>query len=235
MTAHRDSIEAPDRPDRREFLQQLALFGAAISAFRCRGPEPQEEPLDLRPPALPAESPPFSVSQLATLEAACVRILPGDEGVAGAADAGVIDFAAAELRRPELVEIRKRIVGGLLALDRRAARSFGKEGFAALEPSQQDAILSETQTGSLQGEQFLRILISLTLEGFLSDPAYGGNRNGVGWAVTGAAPTSERGRLPQSVAPRAAAHAAEIGRRPPAGGTKLPVLAPQPTGPEVSR
>jgi gluconate 2-dehydrogenase gamma chain len=107
----------------------------------------------------------------------------------------VIDFAAAELRRPELGEIRKRVVGGLLALDRRAARLHGGKRFVDLAPAEQDALLVETQRGSAQGEQFLRILISLTLEGFLGDPRYGGNRNRIGWQVTGAAPFSERDRL----------------------------------------
>ncbi|HWV37221.1 MAG TPA: gluconate 2-dehydrogenase subunit 3 family protein [Vulgatibacter sp.] len=196
--------------DRRAFLSQLALLGAAVASFRCA--EPKSAGLDLRPP-LPPEAPaPFTPAQLATLAAACERILPGGEGIPGAADAGVIDFAAAELRRPELGEIRKRIDGGLLALDRRAARAFGGKRFADLGSDEQDRILRETQVGSLQGEEFLRILISLTLEGFLGDPAYGGNRGAVGWKVTGAAPTSERGRLDSALEDRAAAHAEAIGR-----------------------
>ena len=195
--------------DRREFLSQLALFGAAVSSFRCA---PAAEPaLELRPPIPPAASPPFTPQQRATLAAACERILPGGEGFPGAADTGVIDFAAAELRRPELGEIRKRIDGGLLALDRRSARAFAGKRFVDLAAAEQDRILRETQTGSLQGEELLRILISLTLEGFLGDPAYGGNRDAAGWKLIGAAPTSERGRLPSTLADRAADHAQSLG------------------------
>lgn len=198
--------------DRREFLSQLALLGAAVASLRCA--EPKEPGLELRPPLPPEASPPFTASQRATLAAACERILPGGGGIPGAADAGVIDFAAAELRRPELGEIRKRIDGGLLALDRRSARSFAGKRFVELGAEEKDRILRETQTGSLQGEEFLRILISLTLEGFLGDPAYGGNRGAVGWKVIGAAPTSERGRLESSLGDRAASHAEAIGRAP---------------------
>jgi len=195
--------------DRREFLSQLALFGAAVASFRCA--PGAEGGLELRPPLLPTASPPFTPQQRATLAAACERILPGGEGIPGAAEAGVIDFAAAELRRPELGEIRKRIDGGLLALDRRSARAAPGKRFVDLAPAEQDRILRETQTGSLQGEELLRILISLTLEGFLGDPAYGGNRDAVGWKLTGVAPTSERGRLPSTLADRASDHAASLG------------------------
>ena len=66
--------------------------------------------------------------------------------------------------------------------------------YDVIGPELQDRLLGETQRGSLQGEQFLRILISITLEGFLGDPMYGGNLNGVGWKLTQAAPTSERPR-----------------------------------------
>lgn len=186
MSAHDQS--------RREFLQQLAIFGAALSSFRCRVFERDPPPLDLRPLDPPKRSPPFTVEQRETLAAACDRILPSEPGSPGATDAGVIEFAVSELRRPELVEIRKRVVGGLLALDRRAARLQPGARFIELGPEGQEAILHQTQRGSLQGEQFLRILISITLEGFLGDPSYGGNLDGVGWKLTQAAPTSERPR-----------------------------------------
>lgn len=184
--------------ERREFLQQLALFGAALSSFRCT-PGGGVPPLELRPtPRLP-RSEPLGASQRAALAAACERILPSAEGMPGAAEAGVIDFAASELQRPELGEIRRRVLGGLLALDRRAARVHGGKAFVELAPSEQDALIAETQRSSAQGEQFVRILISITLEGFLGDPSYGGNRGGIGWKVTGAAPFSERGRLATKV------------------------------------
>jgi len=208
-------MEGMDRGEgmgRREFLSQLALLGAAVASFRCA--EPKESGLELRPPLPPEASAPFTQAQRAALAAACGRILPGGDGIPGAAEAGVIEFAAAELRRPELGEIRKRIDGGLLALDRRSARSFAGKRFADLGAEEQDGILRETQVGSLQGEEFLRILISLTLEGFLGDPAYGGNRGAAGWKVIGAAPTSERGRLEGVLGDRAAAHAEAIGRAP---------------------
>ncbi|AKU92123.1 gluconate 2-dehydrogenase subunit 3 family protein [Vulgatibacter incomptus] len=184
---------------RREFLQQLAIFGAALSSQRCAWLESGPAPLELKPAPDPLPGPPLSADQVAALAASCERILPSEPGSPGAADAGVIEFAASELRRPELGEIRKRVVGGLLALDRRAARLRPGARFVDLGQDEQDRVLEETQRGSAQGEQFLRILISITLEGFLGDPSYGGNRNRVGWQVTGAAPTSERALVPARV------------------------------------
>jgi gluconate 2-dehydrogenase gamma chain len=35
---------------------------------------------------------------------------------------------------------------------------------------------------------FFQRLVTLTLEGFLSDPQYGGNRNQVGWRFIGRTP-----------------------------------------------
>lgn len=189
------SENGPGDPSRREFLQQLAILGAAVSSFRCRLFEHEPPGLDLRPVPKQEAGPPLSDLQRESLAAACDRILPSEPGVPGAVDAGVIAFASGELLRPELQEIRKRVVGGLLALDRRASRLRPGARFLDLSLDERDTLLAETQRSSLQGEQFLRILISITLEGFLGDPSYGGNLGGIGWAATGAAPTSERLRL----------------------------------------
>ncbi len=174
--------------DRRAFLKQLALLSAALASYRCgspAAPPPAAAPdAGAAPPEQP--SPPLSPAQRAGLAAAVERILPTDHEP-GAKEAGVIDFCTEQLRRPELSDIRRRIVAGLLALDRRALRASGKP-FAELPAAEQDQLLGETQAGSAQGEQFVRILISITLEGFLSDPKHGGNKDRVGWKMIGTSP-----------------------------------------------
>src|SRR5262245_54446348 len=123
--------------ERREFLQQLALFGAAVASFRCKSEPPAP---DLRPPPARIAGAALTAAQQAGLAAACNRILPGDASWPSASAAGVIEFAASELRRPELGEIRTRLLGGLLALDRRAARLRPDARFATLEHADQDRL-----------------------------------------------------------------------------------------------
>jgi gluconate 2-dehydrogenase gamma chain len=60
-------------------------------------------------------------------------------------------------------------------------------GFASAKPEQQDEVLtifknSPENTGEAR---WYEMLVVLTLEGFLGDPSYGGNRNQVGWQLVG--------------------------------------------------
>ncbi len=62
--------------------------------------------------------------------------------------------------------------------------------FAGCTGEQQDAILKtfadgDFKAGKFDGSVFFQQLMELTLEGYLSDPKYGGNRNRVGWHLIG--------------------------------------------------
>ncbi|HEY1099925.1 MAG TPA: hypothetical protein VGF99_13405, partial [Myxococcota bacterium] len=46
---------------------------------------------------------------------------------------------------------------------------------------------------------FVRVVLALTLEGFLGDPRHGGNHDGVGWRFVGYAPDSRAAGLTQPV------------------------------------
>ena len=71
------------------------------------------------------------------------------------------------------------------------ARARSGVGFAALPPEGQDALLRDVESGAVRAEwtvspaHFFALLARTTAEGFYSDPAQGGNRNGVSWAMTG--------------------------------------------------
>ncbi|NKC29475.1 gluconate 2-dehydrogenase subunit 3 family protein [Falsiroseomonas selenitidurans] len=63
-------------------------------------------------------------------------------------------------------------------------------GFEALPGALQDEALSRAETGEAGFEQvssavFFETLLANTVEGFLSDPMYGGNRDFVGWRMVG--------------------------------------------------
>ena len=179
----------------------------------------------------------FDPHQRATVEAAMARIIPTDDQP-GAREAGTIDFldrylsgldyiyakphgngfetlegkrAEAWQRRIDI--LRARYVEGIEELDRRSRARFGGE-FTALDPAQQDEILSDTehsapedglamaqaeiaagygapvepalqQTSTEVELDFFPLLCLHTRQGFYADPIYFGNRDRVGWEVIG--------------------------------------------------
>src|SRR5205807_1870065 len=78
-------------------------------------------------------------------------------------------------------------LAGLEALDRRASRANGGKRFFEIPAASQDALLEDFKTSKPQSGEahFYELLLVLTLEGFLGDPSYGGNKDRVGWALVG--------------------------------------------------
>jgi hypothetical protein len=119
--------------------------------------------------------------QARTLEAAMERILPGAAGL------GAGGFAAAALAGRErgwwpLVEQGLAVLDGL-------AEEAGCTDFASAPAQAQDRLLGELAAmPAAPPRAFLRRLVQLTLEGCLADPRHGGNRDGAGWRLVGAAP-----------------------------------------------
>jgi hypothetical protein len=130
----------------------------------------------------------FTPQELAILRAAVERILPSDD-FPGAWEAGAAAYLGRQLEG-DLAAMRPMVEAGLAALDTEARTRSGW-GFAALSPEGQDALLRDVETGAVRGqwevspEHFFSLLVRTTAEGFYSDPAQGGNRGGVSWAMTG--------------------------------------------------
>jgi gluconate 2-dehydrogenase gamma chain len=62
--------------------------------------------------------------------------------------------------------------------------------FEDLSAQEQDQVLMQLEKGGLDlspvpGQLFFQTLLDLTMEGFFSDPIYGGNRDLVGWKLVG--------------------------------------------------
>jgi gluconate 2-dehydrogenase gamma chain len=176
------------RLSRRSFIQRLTFFGGGVvllGATACKRPAQEE--------AKPAEPPPVGDSQhgtftgleLATVTAACERILPRDEDP-GAKDANVPAYIDRILQTPEMKQMKTDFIQGMSALERRS-RSMFKKGFTEATPEQQDELLTIFKdSGERTGEaHFYELLVVLTLEGFLGDPSYGGNKDRVGWHLVG--------------------------------------------------
>lgn len=175
--------------DRREFLARLALVGGASFL-----PLPACRPGCARTPS-PPRAKTFDTRAWAVVEAATARLIPTDD-VPGAREANVVGFIDAQLAEPHFAVFRREFVAGVAALDLVAAARFG-DRFLKIAPDRQDAVLAAVQDGeggaaAFSAAHFFQVLYTLTLEGFLSDPVYGGNRGRVGWSVIGYAPGAPR-------------------------------------------
>ena len=130
----------------------------------------------------------FNSADARTVDAFAAQIIPSEDGSPGAREAGVvyyIDRALAGFMR-DLQPLYRR---GLQVLRDLAADTFGVE-FSALEAAQQREIVEtfDARAGSDTEDfagQFYRILREHTVQGFFGDPAYGGNRDVVGWKLVG--------------------------------------------------
>ncbi len=93
---------------------------------------------------------------------------------------------------------------GLEALDDYSQEQYGSD-FVDLGEDQQDAIITAMVEGEDLGfepfsaQQFFHVLRRHTNEGFFADPAYGGNRDMVGWRLVGW-PGSQRTYAPTEIA-----------------------------------
>jgi gluconate 2-dehydrogenase gamma chain len=179
---------SPGRLSRRSFIQRLTFFGGGVvllGSMACKRPAEQEAKPAAPPPVGASPHGTFSGLELATVAAACERILPRDEDP-GAKDANVPAYIDRILQTPELKQMKADFLQGLAALERRS-RSMFQKGFVQATPEQQDellAIFKDSEPGTGEGH-FYELLVVLTLEGFLGDPSYGGNKDRVGWRLVG--------------------------------------------------
>jgi len=145
-------------------------------------------------------------------EAAVARLIPADDAGPGAKEAGVAVFIDLQLAGAwgagdHLYRQTPFLAGtpqqgyqlaftpaemfrlGLAKLDEAARKAHGV-AFADLAPEQQDALLAQAEQGKLDfgalpSGVFFAALLDATMEGFLSDPIYGGNRDKIGWKLVG--------------------------------------------------
>jgi gluconate 2-dehydrogenase gamma chain len=154
----------------------------------------------------------FKPDDASFIEAAVERLIPADENGPGALDAGVPNYldkqlggawgAGERLYRSGPWHPGSPTQGYQLPftpaeLFRNALRGIkadlGKRGtpsFARLSAQDQDAYLKSLQTGNtdlngVPSNVFFESLLELTIEGFFSDPVYGGNRDMAAWKMIG--------------------------------------------------
>src|SRR5262249_55781776 len=153
----------------------------------------------------------FNVAEAQFIEAACERLIPADELGAGALAAGVPSYldkqlggawgAGERLYRSGPWQAGTASQGYQLPftpaeLFHTALRAINsdleKRGtkLGDLPAEDQDAYLKTLESGSLDldgvpSAVFFDMLLKMTVEGFFSDPVYGGNRDMVAWRMIG--------------------------------------------------
>jgi gluconate 2-dehydrogenase gamma chain len=76
------------------------------------------------------------------------------------------------------------------AIENYAAKQFKVAAFKQLSASQQDQVLTELDTGKaaladVDGQTFFTMFLQNVLEGYFSDPIYGGNKDMAAWKMIG--------------------------------------------------
>jgi len=130
----------------------------------------------------------LNAAEARTLEAMVGRLIPSDERGPGAIEAGANRYIDRALGGA-LSSAREPYRQGLAALEVYARERQG-QSFSELEPEQQDLVLAELEANRATGfnpdsESFFALVLEHTLQGTFSDPAYGGNRDFVGWELLG--------------------------------------------------
>lgn len=153
----------------------------------------------------------FNAQEAAFIEAAVARLIPADDLGPGALEAGVAQFidgqlggawgAGERLYRSGPWQTGKPTQGYQLPftpaeLFRNALRAIradltrNQRDFGKLSAAEQDDYLKALQAGkvdlgNIPSAVFFESLLEMTMEGFFSDPVYGGNRDMVGWKLIG--------------------------------------------------
>ncbi|WP_210415553.1 gluconate 2-dehydrogenase subunit 3 family protein [Bdellovibrio sp. NC01] len=146
--------------------------------------------------------------EAAFIEAATARLIPADEKWGGAIEAGVPNYidkqlggswgAGERLYRSGPWQVGTKTQGYQLPftpaeLFRTALKALNKQMKTPLNkmsPDQQDSFLKELEKGGadldgVPSAVFFSSLLQLTMEGFFSDPVYGGNYDMISWRMIG--------------------------------------------------
>jgi gluconate 2-dehydrogenase gamma chain len=164
---------------RRELLARAAALGAGgiMVSAAAQAPVARREPLETLTP-----------DEADILDAITARLIPSDGNGPGAREARAaqyIDRALGGALSASLEAYRS----GLAAVDVYAVRSRLAR-FAVLSAADQDAVLTDMETGKATGftpnaPTFFNLVRTHTLQGTFCDPYYGGNASFAGWDLIG--------------------------------------------------
>jgi gluconate 2-dehydrogenase gamma chain len=153
----------------------------------------------------------FNAEEVLFIEAACERLIPADELGPGARGAGVPNYLDKQLGgawgagerlyrsgpwQPGTPSQGYQLPFTPAELFRASLRAINRDleahhtPFSAMSADDQDAYLKSLESGAhdldgVPSAVFFDLLLKMTVEGFFSDPVYGGNRDMVAWRMIG--------------------------------------------------
>jgi gluconate 2-dehydrogenase gamma chain len=184
-------------------LDRRTLLVAAVATAGAFGPSCSREPA--APPPPPPGADEATETFVPVLVALAARLIPSDELGPGAADVDIGTFFRRVFADPRLSTVHPLLKRGC-AFVMQLARRETKQAFTALEPGVQDEIIGRlvdnaVRPNGFSAPTFIRIVMALTLEGFLGDPRHGGNKDGLGWRAVGFSPDGRAQGLALKVLP----------------------------------
>jgi gluconate 2-dehydrogenase gamma chain len=154
----------------------------------------------------------LNATEVAFISAMADTIIPADELSPSGTDCGVVTYIDRQLAgaygaadkvyrsgpfrrgKPEqgyqlALTPREYFVAGIAAANAWSRKTFGKD-FDRLETAERVNALMQIEQGKAKFENFsatgfFNRVLAIVMEGFFSDPMYGGNRNKVGWQMLG--------------------------------------------------
>jgi gluconate 2-dehydrogenase gamma chain len=155
----------------------------------------------------------FTAREAATVEAFVDRLIPADQLSPGGKECGCALFIDRQLAGPygrlegyylagpfqqgtkeqgpqSPVTPAQHYRKGLAALDSACHAKYGGHSFADLSDSQKDEVISGLENGALKldgtdSQDFFKLILKDTQNGFLADPIYGGNKDLASWKMIG--------------------------------------------------
>jgi gluconate 2-dehydrogenase gamma chain len=178
--------------DRRSILLGGVGLGAVgvAGGLACEKPKPDEpaaQPVELDAPQGGGE---MGIAEIIpVLVAVADRLIPPDAHGPGAKDAGAQRYFEWVLADPRMKNIKSIVTRGAVWVNR-AARKENNVAFFDLEPARQDELITrlaenKVRPSGFTPNAFVRVMLALTLESYLGDPKYGGNKDQLGWKTVG--------------------------------------------------
>ncbi len=205
---------ANDTIPRRDFLKGAGVAGASVAAAATgiAACSPETRVSTAAAEAAPESWQVLTQQEAAFFTAAADTIIPKDELSPSGSECGLPAFVDRQLASawgggdrmyragpfvkgtPEQgyqlpLTPHQFFVAGVQAANAWCEKTYGKS-FDRLEPARREEALTAMQKGSaefdgLDSKQFFTALLTINMEGFFSDPIYGGNRNKASWRMLG--------------------------------------------------
>lgn len=156
----------------------------------------------------------LGAAEVEFLTAAVDRLIPADPTGPSASEAGVVTFLDRQLagdygngahfylegpwaKGTDTQGYQSRFTPAqfyrhaIPAIEQAVGHAENGKAFKDLTPDRQDALLKQMESGDLKldgpitSKAFFTMFLQNVLEGYFSDPIYGGNKNGSAWAMIG--------------------------------------------------